>query len=212
MGIAVIRIVIADDHVVVREGVVALLSAVDSLQVIGQASSGEEAVAAVIVHAADVLLTDLQMPGTDGLWAVRQLRERRIDVRILVFTAFDDDDLIIDAVRAGIDGYVLKGTARDELVAAIEAVAAGQSLLQGAVAAKLLSRVGGPDDTITLTRREHEVLDLVARGLSNKEVANLLEISERTVKFHVSALLKKLEVENRTEAVTRAIQLRLIDV
>lgn len=205
-----ITLVVADDHLVVREGLVAILDTADDVHVVAEASTGVEALTAVSEHAPDVLLLDLQMPELDGVGTIRELRARNATTRILVFTAYDDDDLIVDAVRAGVDGYLLKGTGRDELLAAIRTVAAGGSLLQPQIASKLLARVG--DEPVQLTPRELEVLELLAKGLANKEIATVLEITARTVKFHASSLFEKLEVENRTEAVTRAIQLRLIQV
>lgn len=207
-----IRLVVADDHLVVREGLVAILATDPSCEVVAEASTGREAIAAVLQHEPDVLLLDLQMPDIDGVATIRALRGSDCATRILVFTAYDDDDLIVDAVRAGVDGYLLKGTGRDELLGAIATVARGGKLLQAGVATKILARLGDPSSPVQLTPREQEVVELLAEGLSNKEVARVLGITERTAKFHVSSLLQKLDVENRTEAVTRALQLKLIEI
>lgn len=149
----------------------------------------------------------------DGIETVAALRESCPKVRILIFTAFDTDDRIIDAVRAGIDGYLLKGVAREELFDAIRKIYAGETILQPAITTRLLARVGADSvDENPFTQREQEVLELLAMGLPNRELADVLSITERTVKFHVSSILEKLDVDNRTEAVSRAIQLRLIDI
>lgn len=205
-----IRIVLADDHLVVREGLAAILALDDGLEVVGEAASGPDAVETCKRTRPDVVLLDLQMPGDGAPATIAAVREASPKTRVIVFTAFDDDDLIVAAVRAGIDGYLLKGTGREELFAAIRTVAAGGSLLQPAIASKLLARVG--DDDAVLTPRESEVIGLLAKGLSNKEIAGVLDISERTAKFHVSALLRKLDAENRTEAVTRAVQLGIVEL
>ncbi len=207
-----IRLVVADDHLVVREGLLAILAMDPEIDVVAEASSGRDALAAVDEHAPDVILLDLQMPDLDGIETIQELRRRASATRILVFTAHDDDDRIVAAVRAGIDGYLLKGTGRVELLAAIKLVASGGSLLQPSVASKLLARMGQTDATALLTPRELEVVELLTRGLSNKEIARVLGIVERTAKFHVSSVLQKLEAENRTEAVTRALQLGLVEI
>ena len=209
-----IRILVADDHPVVRDGVVAMLSTQPDFAVVGEAANGREAVALAIRLRPTIVLLDLEMPDLDGVEALAQMRAACPEVRALVFTAFDTDDRIIGAVRAGAQGYLLKGAPRDELFNAIRVVSGGGSLLQPVVASKLLQRLSAPPDPTApaehLTEREREVLTLLAQGRPNKEIAGLLSISERTVKFHVSAILGKLGAGNRTEAVTIAVQRGLV--
>lgn len=209
-----IRILVADDHPVVRDGVVAMLSTQPDFKVVGEAATGREAVALAIRLRPTIVLLDLEMPDLDGVEALAQMRVACPEVRALVFTAFDTDDRIIGAVRAGAQGYLLKGAPRDELFNAIRVVSGGGSLLQPVVASKLLQRLSAPPDLAApvehLTEREREVLTHLAQGRPNKEIAALLAISERTVKFHVSAILAKLGAGNRTEAVTIAVQRGLV--
>jgi DNA-binding NarL/FixJ family response regulator len=203
-----IRIVVADDHPVVRDGLVAILSAQRDFAVVGEAGTGEEAVRLATEQRADVLLLDLEMPHMDGVEVLQRLREQRSDVRVIVFTAFDADERILAAVRAGAKGYLLKGVPRDEIFEAVRVVHAGNSLLQPVVASRLLRQMSEEDSAAqgirSLTTRELEVLRLVMRGLQNKEIANELVVTERTVKFHVSSILMKLGAGNRTEAVAIA--------
>ena len=210
---APIRIVVADDHPVVRDGLVAMLRAGSEFDVVGEATNGAEAVRLVEETSPDVLLLDLEMPGLDGVAVLRRLREIASPTRAIVFTVFDTDERIIAAVEAGAKGYLLKGVPRAEIFTAIRVVHAGGSLLQPVVAARVLEHVASrargvapASDEIALTPRESSVLQLLARGRSNKQIAATLGVSERTVKFHVSALFTKLGATNRTEAVTRAIQ------
>ncbi|HMA35963.1 MAG TPA: response regulator transcription factor [Chloroflexia bacterium] len=206
-----IRLVLADDHPIVREGLAAVLETQPDFTIVGQASDGAAAVALVAAQQPDVVLLDLEMPLLDGVQALRAMRAANPAVRALVFTAFDTDERIIGAVQAGAAGYLLKGAPRDDLFRAIRVVAAGGSLLQPAVAAKLIRRIATPPAVVApLTDREHDVLALLVQGLPNKEIAGRLQISERTVKFHVSALLAKLGAGNRTEAVHLARQRGLV--
>lgn len=212
-----IRILIADDHPVVRDGLAAILSTQPDFEVVGEASTGGELIAQAQALRPAVILTDLEMPELDGVEAIRQLRTANPDIRVIVLTAFDSDDRIVGAIRAGAQGYLLKGAPRTEIFNAVRVVSAGGTLLQPVVVSQLVQHIQGgnaPDEPPgeTLTRRELEVLRLLGQGLLNKEIASQLHISERTVKFHVSAVLDKLGAGNRTEAVRRAIQQGLISL
>ena len=208
-----IRILVADDHPVVRDGLVAILSTQADFEVVGEAATGPEVIQQVIRLKPDVLLLDLEMPELDGLEALKQLQAARAEVRTIIFTAFDTDERILGAVRAGAQGYLLKGAPREELFNAVRVVYAGGSLLQPVVASKLLRQVSQPrKDVEALTRRELEVLQLIARGRQNKEIAADLAISQRTVKFHVSSIMSKLGAGNRTEVVALAAHQGLIDL
>jgi DNA-binding NarL/FixJ family response regulator len=213
-----IRIGIADDHPVVREGLAAMLETQPDLEVAGHAETGPEAVALVASREPDVLLLDLEMPELDGVGVLRHLRETKSPTRVIIFTVFDTDERIIAAVEAGAAGYLLKGAPRADVFAAIRTVAAGGSLLAPVAASAVLRRVRGEEAlhaasaTPVLTPRERSVLEHLARGLANKQIAAALGISERTVKFHVSSVFEKLGAGNRTEAVTRAAQAGLISL
>ena len=212
-----IRILVADDHPVVRDGLVAMLGTQPDFEVVAEAASGPDAVQKAASFQPDLLLLDLEMPGMDGVEVLRQVHSRYPDIRALVFTAFDTDERILGAVRAGAQGYLLKGAPRDDLFRAIRVVSAGGSLLEPLVASRLLQHMIRPaapaaSSLSALTEREMEVLRLLAQGKANKEIAAELVISERTVKFHVSSILRKLDAANRTEAVTLAAQHGLIDL
>jgi DNA-binding NarL/FixJ family response regulator len=206
-----IRILVADDHPVVRDGLVAILGTQPDFQVVGEASGGREVLQKAAESRPDVVLLDLEMPDMDGVEALRELRKSQPQARTLVFTAFDTDERILAAVQAGTGGYLLKGAPREELFRAIRVVSAGGSLLEPLVASRLLEHVRrqgsareGPE--AGLTARESEVLALIAEGQTNREIAAALVISERTAKFHVSSILRKLGASNRTEAVRLAGQ------
>jgi DNA-binding NarL/FixJ family response regulator len=208
-----IRIIIADDHPVVRDGLAAILSTQPDFEIVGKAGTGLEAVQQVEALQPDVLLLDLEMPEMDGVQTLRHLRETHAAVRAIVFTAFDTDERIVGAVQAGAQGYLLKGAPREEIFTAVRVVHQGGSLLQPVVASKLLRQVSGEGinhDPDALTPREQHVLKLLAQGLQNKEIAAELTITERTVKFYVSSILSKLGAGNRTEAVTLAVQRGLV--
>jgi DNA-binding NarL/FixJ family response regulator len=210
-----IRIAVADDHPVVRDGLVAMLETQPDFVIVGTAGAGDEALAMIATSHPDVLLLDLEMPRLDGVGVLRALAASGARVRAIVFTVFDTDERIIAAVEAGAAGYLLKGAPRADVFAAVRVVAGGGSLLAPLATSAVLRRVRGespPGAGPSLTPREQGVLEHLARGLGNKQIAAQLGISERTVKFHVSAVFTKLGAANRTEAVTRAAQAGLIDL
>ena len=197
-----IRILVVDDHTVVRQGLVALLNTVSDLSVIAEAADGLEAIEAHRKFKPDVTLMDLRLPKLGGADAISQIRLESPTARIIVLTTFDGDEDIYRALQAGAKGYLLKGTDADELTAAIRSVFAGKSKIPAFVAEKLAERMGGP----ALTTRELEVLKRIVAGRSNKEIAGDLHISEATVKTHINSLLSKLGVNDRTQAATTALQ------
>lgn len=201
-----IRILVAEDHTIVRDGIVALLSQEPGLSVVAQASNGREAVKLWEKQRPDVALMDLQLPELDGISAIRQVRSIDPDARIIVLTTYDGDEDIYQAVRAGARAYLLKDVRREELFRAVREVHAGKILLPPAVASKLASRL--PSDE--LTAREMDVLRLLAKGKPNKLIAADLSITEVTVKTHVQALFRKLNVLSRTEALAAANRRGLI--
>ena len=210
-----IRILVADDHPIVRDGLVAVLSTQPDFEVVGEAADGRQVVEQALALQPDVILLDLEMPEVDGVQALEQLRKLGQSVRAVVFTAFDTDERILSALRAGAKGYLLKGAPREELFNAVRVVHTGGSLLQPVVASRLLERfseavplMAAPEQ---LTPRELEVLAWVAQGHPNKEIAERLAISQRTVKFHVSSIMGKMGAANRTEAVALAVQHGLIE-
>jgi two-component system, NarL family, response regulator LiaR len=205
-----IRILLTDDHVVVRRGTQALLSTEPEIQVVGEAKNGEEAVAKAEELRPDVILMDLEMPVMDGIEAIRRITASQKDARILVLTSFATDDKVFPAIKAGALGYLLKDSSPDELVRAIRQVYRGESSLHPTIARKLLQEMSRPsqkpptDDP--LTEREFEVLKLVAQGNSNQDIADELIISEATVRTHVSNILSKLHLASRTQAALYALK------
>lgn len=201
-----IRVLLADDHPVVREGLRALISRRSDMTVIAEASDGAEAVRLFNGHRPDVALIDLRMPGMDGVDAIKAIRQQFPAARIVVLTTFDGDEDIYRALRAGAKAYLLKDVAREELLDSVRRVCKGETYLPSGVAAKLAERVAAPQ----LTARELDVLRLISAGKSNKEVGSVLLVTEGTVKAHVNSILRKLSVRGRTEAVAFAIKRGII--
>jgi DNA-binding NarL/FixJ family response regulator len=205
----VIRVLLADDHPVVREGLRGLLSVEDDLEIVGEAASGDEAVQLAASLAPDVVLMDLRMPGLDGASATARIMAELPASRVLVLTTYDTDADILRAVEAGATGYLLKDTPTAVLTDAIRAAARGETVLAPPVAARLVSRMREPSHE-SLTPRELDVLRLVARGLTNADIGRTLFISEATVKTHLLHAFSKLDVADRTAAVTVAIERGLL--
>ncbi|RZU42696.1 response regulator [Edaphobacter modestus] len=197
-----IRILVVDDHHVVRQGLVALLNIMPEIEVVGQAADGAEAINLHRALNPDITLMDLQLPGISGVEAIRRIRNEDPAARFIVLTTFDGDEDIYRALEAGARAYLLKGMTVDELASAIKAVHAGKTRISPAIAEKLAGRMSGQ----TLTARELNVLERIVAGRSNKEIASDLNISEATVKTHINSLLGKLGVGDRTHAATVAIQ------
>ncbi|AYG03267.1 response regulator [Gryllotalpicola protaetiae] len=205
-----IRVVVADDHPIVRSGVVATLAAAPDIEVVAEAADGAEAVRLAEASAPDVVLMDLRMPVLGGALATEQLLTAAHPPRVLVLTTYDTDDDIIAAIEAGASGYLLKAAPAEEILAAVRAVHAGKTALAPSIAAALVSRVRSTAAVPRLSGRELEVLRLVASGLSNPQIAARLFIGEATVKTHLVHVFEKLAVDDRTRAVTRAQELGLL--
>jgi two-component system, NarL family, response regulator LiaR len=206
-----IRVLVADDHGVVREGLRSFLALQDDIEVVGEAVDGEEAIEAVRRLSPDVALMDLVMPRMDGIEAIRHIRDESPQTRVIVLTSFVDEDKMLPAVRAGAAGYLLKDVEPQELVTAIRTVHGGAALLHPAVVAELVREAGSPRGD-GLTEREREVLVLIARGRANKAIAFELGVSEKTVKTHVSNSLGKLGLTDRTQAALYAVREGLVDL
>jgi DNA-binding NarL/FixJ family response regulator len=205
---AAIRVVIADDHPVVREGLSALLASVPSVTVAGTAGSGREAVHAAVTLRPDVLVMDIQMPDLSGVAAAGEIARAAPDVAVLMLTMFDDDDSVLAAMRAGARGYLLKGAQQDEIIRAIQAVAAGEAIFGPGIARRLLGLISAPAAQSVpfpaLTSREREVLDLIAAGIRNAEISRLMSIAPKTVANHIAAIFNKLQVADRSQAIILA--------
>lgn len=213
-----IRILLADDHAVVRQGLRTFLELQDDMQVVGEAGEGGEAVELAARLAPDVVVLDLVMPGMDGVEATRRICERSPRSRVLILTSFGEDDMVFPAIRAGAQGYLLKDIPPGDLVRAVRDLHGGKTQLHPDIARRLMSAVAGsapaqvpaspplPPELEALTEREREVLDLIARGLNNREIAERMVISEATVKTHVSNLLDKLGLPDRTRAAIWALK------
>ena len=212
-----VKILIVDDHAVVRDGLRVMLGRREDFLVVGEAENGLEAVAKVRELDPDVILMDLRMPELDGVEAMRQIRAENSEAKFLVLTTYDTDEYIFDAIEAGAKGYLLKDASREDLFQAISAVHRGESLVQPGVASRVLDRLaqltrqaGQAAEPQLLSDRELEVLQLMASGAANKQIASDLTISESTVKTHVTNIFQKLDVNHRTEAVTKAISKGII--
>ena len=205
---SLIRILIVDDHPVVLAGLTSMLSTQPDFDVVGSASSGEEALQILRNRSADILLIDLRMPDMNGIDTLLALKANRITVRAIVLTSFETDEDIYRSVQAGAQGYLLKGALQADVIDAIHTVHAGKRYFPSYIAARLAERLMRSD----LTARELEVLQMLARGLTNKEIGNALRISGNTVRNHVNSIIEKLEVSDRTEAATTAIQRGIIEV
>ncbi len=211
---ATIRVLVVDDHTVVRDGLSAMLEHQEDITVVGEAENGVAGVEQADRLVPDVVLMDLRMPELDGVGAMRRIREDHPEVNFLVLTTFDTDEYIYDAIEAGAKGFLLKDASREDLFKAVRAVARGESLIEPGIAARVLnrfaqlSRESAPQEL--LSERERQVLDLLAKGSANKEIAASLSLSESTIKTHVANIFQKLEVNDRTSAVTQALQRGII--
>jgi len=204
-----VRVVIADDHPVVRDGLRALLASLPDMELVGEATTGREAVRSAVTQRPDVLVMDLRMPDLDGASATAEIARVAPDVAVLVLTMFDDDESVFAAMRAGARGYLVKGASQQEIVRAISAVDAGEAIFGPGVARRVLSFFAAPPKAAEpafpeLSPREREVLDLIAAGLANPAIASRLGLSVKTVGNHTSAIFAKLQVAGRAEAIIRA--------
>jgi DNA-binding NarL/FixJ family response regulator len=203
-----IRVLVADDHLVVRRGIGALLSSLDGVEVVAEATTGAEAIREAQLTRPDVVMMDLQMPEMDGIEATRRLATLLPDVAVLVLTMFEDDESVLSAMRAGAKGYLLKGAEQQDMLAAIRSVVAGQLVIGPGVAARLIAHLSAPPPPRTpfpqLTPREREVLDRIAQGQGNGAIAAALGVSPKTIGNNVSSIFAKLRVAGRAEAIVRA--------
>ena len=207
-----IKVLLVDDHSVVRQGLRMFLSLDPDLEVVGEAADGREALEAAHRLRPDVILMDLLMPVMDGITAIEQIREQLPEIEVIALTSILEDDKVVGAIRAGAIGYLLKDTQAEEINRAIKAAAAGQVQLSPEAAVRLVRELRAPESPESLTERETDVLRLLAKGFSNKEIARDLVIGEKTVKTHVSSVLSKLGVPSRTQAALYAVRIGLVDV
>jgi two-component system, NarL family, response regulator LiaR len=211
MALEKIRVLVVDDHTIVRKGIRALLAEIDDIELVGEAGDGQEAIAQVEALQPDVVLMDLVMPEMDGAAATRAIKACCPEIRVVALTSFREEELVQGALRAGAIGYLLKNVSADKLAEAIRAACAGRpTLAPEATEALIQATVRPPEPSFDLTPRELEVLALVVRGLSNAEIAQELVVSRSTIKFHVSSILSKLGAGSRTEATALAVQHRLL--
>lgn len=205
----VLHVLIADDHPIFRNGMRALLASVPDIEAVGEAATGDEAIAKAADLQPDVVLMDLQMPGIGGVEATRQILFASPHIRVLVVTMFEDDHSIFTAMRAGARGYIVKGVGPDEMLRAIRVVGSGEAIFSPAIAVKLIDFFSMPKPAVPaqtfpeLSDREREILDLIAQGVSNLEIANRLVLSPKTVRNHVSNIFSKLQVADRAQAIIR---------
>jgi len=210
MKMETIRVLIADDHVLFRDGLRALLNSVPDVEFVGEAATGDEAIAQAAALQPDVILMDIQMPGLNGIEATRRILQTSPHIGVIVLTMFEDDDSVFAAMRAGARGYILKGADQAEVLRAIRAVASGEALFGPAIAKKVIGFFSGarsampPQVFPELTEREREILDLIAQGRNNAEIADRLVLSPKTVRNHVSNIFSKLQVADRAQAIVRA--------
>lgn len=211
-----IRVLLIDDQTLVREGIRGLLGLSEKVLVVAEGSDGDEAVGLTETHKPDLILMDIRMPRLDGIQAIEALKNAGLSVPVIILTTFDDHDLVLQGIRAGAKGYLLKDVTLESLVAAIESVASGQTMIQPAITASLLKGLASSTESgsnelpANLTPKELEVLRLMAGGYSNKEISSALSKSEGTIKNHVSSILSKLNVRDRTRAVLKAIESGLL--
>jgi NarL family two-component system response regulator LiaR len=212
-----IGVLIVDDHALVRKGLLALLNVRPEVHVVGEAIDGMEAVHLASTQDPDVILMDLEMPTKDGITAIKEIREKQQESKILVLTSYTDDERVIAAIRAGANGYLLKTTTPDDLLQAIRRVHQGDLPLDPSITSTIVRQLNRPSTPQTtrpgqLTEREMDVIKLVAKGLTNQQIATELAVSERTVSTHVSRILTKLQLENRTQAALYALRTGLADL
>lgn len=212
-----IKTIIVDDHPVVRFGVRQMLSASDNIEVVGEMDDVDDLIQVIEDTGADLVLLDLELERTHGVDALRLVRKYAPDVKVIIYTSHDEEERIVQAAELGVDGYLLKGCGQQELVNAIESVSTGGIALESTVAGKLMQHMnrrssGTEADKVRFSKRESQVLELIASGKTNRDIGKTLFISESTVKFHVHAILNKLDASNRTEAVSIAAQLGLVEL
>lgn len=212
----VTEVIIVDDHKMIREGLKQLLELEDNISVVGMASDGEECLSLLKKEKADLLLLDINMPNKNGLDILKEIKDTKIDIKVIMLTVHNEVDYLLRAIEMGADGYVLKDVGSAELVHAIETVMSGESYIQPDMIpmlnSKMVVRNSDKEKIKNLTKRELEVLILVSEGMFNKEIANKLNISERTVKNHISSIFKKIDVADRTQAAVFAIRNSLIHI